>query len=67
MGTGCPRAKGTGINKPKYSGDSGAAEWWRRHTLRVVLAKARTQYPGEKFGEDWKLVRSPVSIPRALA
>lgn len=26
MGTGHPRAKGAGINKRKYSGDSGA-EW----------------------------------------
>jgi len=38
MGTGRPRAKGAGINKPKYSGDSGAAE--------VVVAHPRCR-PGE--------------------
>lgn len=52
MGIGRPHAKGAEINKPKYSGDSGAvrergeARYWSV-TLAVVLANASTHYPRE--------------------
>src|SRR4051794_8095027 len=43
MGTGRPRAKGAEINKPKYSGDSGAAEVGGkgRAATRIVSSRRR--------------------------